>query len=130
MARCASDLITKYLETGFDDLGNERKYNMLNRFGPKKQPAAKVIRNTIPILYSWMHYAPLNWFDQQKQFQAAVNSQQANADKPVFKLCSYCSAPEGQTLKHKQCSACKQRYYCSVDCQRNDWRKGHKNECK
>lgn len=36
IARNAIDLIAKYLESGFDTLGVEKKYNMLNRFGPKK----------------------------------------------------------------------------------------------
>lgn len=63
MARNAIDLITKYLDSGFDMLGIENKYNMLNRFGPKKCPAKKVARSSINILYSWMHYAPLNWFE-------------------------------------------------------------------
>lgn len=36
LARCAIDLLTKYLDTGLDMLGQEKKYNMLNRFGPKK----------------------------------------------------------------------------------------------
>lgn len=68
LVRNAIDLITKYLESGLDVLGNEKKYNMLNRFGPKKCPDKQVKRNTIPILYSWMHYAPINWFEQQRQF--------------------------------------------------------------
>ena len=38
MARNAIDLVTKYLETGLDVLGMQNKYNMLNRFGPKKCP--------------------------------------------------------------------------------------------
>ena len=66
LAQNAIDLITKFLETGYDMLGQERKYNMLNRFGPKKAPAAQVVRSSIPILYSWMHYAPLQWFEQQR----------------------------------------------------------------
>ena len=130
LARNAIDLITKYLETGFDVLGTENKYNMLNRFGPKKQPANKVVRSSIPILYSWMHYAPQQWFEQQRQFAAAVTNQQENQGRALFKLCSFCSSPEGDAIKHKQCSQCKQRLYCSTDCQRNDWKKGHKAECK
>jgi len=66
IARNAIEILTKYLENGLDVLGAEKKYNMLNRFGPKKCPDKKVIRNTIPILYSWMHYAPLAWFNEQK----------------------------------------------------------------
>ena len=37
-ARTAIDLITKYLESGFDVLGNEKKYHSSNRFSPKKLP--------------------------------------------------------------------------------------------
>ena len=74
IARNAIDLLTKFIETGYDVIEVEAKYNLLNKFGPKKFPAKKVVRNTIPILYSWMHYAPLTWFQQQKQFQAAVNN--------------------------------------------------------
>jgi len=47
-----------------------------------------------------------------------------------FNMCSYCGAPESQTIKHKRCSACKQRLYCSTDCQKFDWKKGHSKECK
>jgi hypothetical protein len=64
IARNAIDLLSKYLETGYDIIGVESKYNLLNRFGPKKQPAKKVVRNQIAILYSWMHYAPQSWFLQ------------------------------------------------------------------
>ena len=63
IARAAIDLVTKYLESGTDVLGIEKKYNMLNRFGPKKFPDKRVVRSSIPILYSWMHYAPIAWFE-------------------------------------------------------------------
>ena len=38
MVRTAVDLISKYLESEFDVLGKEVKYNLTNRFGPKKCP--------------------------------------------------------------------------------------------
>ena len=38
MGRVATDLVTKYMETGLDILGKESKYNMQNKFGPKKCP--------------------------------------------------------------------------------------------
>lgn len=38
MGRVAHDLISKYLESGFDVIGKENKYNLANRFGPKKCP--------------------------------------------------------------------------------------------
>ncbi|KAJ7612216.1 hypothetical protein FB45DRAFT_1118014 [Roridomyces roridus] len=30
----------------------------------------------------------------------------------------------------KRCSGCRAFYYCSVECQRNDWELGHKNACR
>lgn len=32
------DIVEKYLETGLDVLGIEKKYNFLNKWGPKKCP--------------------------------------------------------------------------------------------
>jgi Serine/threonine protein kinase len=41
------------------------------------------------------------------------------------KACNVCSKTEGQLL---QCGGCKLVWYCSVDCQRKDW-KEHKKVC-
>ena len=131
MARTASDLVTKYLESGFDNIGKETKYNLANRFGPKKCPDKAVSKAKVPIVYSWAHYAPQAWYEEMQRHERAVQDAKENKGAaPDFKLCSYCSCPETSSLKHKQCSACKQRWYCSVDCQRMDWKKGHSKECK
>ena len=43
-------------------------------------------------------------------------------------MCRVCGE-EGE--RYKQCSRCTCVYYCSVDCQRKDWKEnGHKEECK
>jgi hypothetical protein len=44
--------------------------------------------------------------------------------------CAACKreAKSGETFQ--RCSGCKKSNYCSADCQRNDWRKGHKQQCK
>ena len=46
----------------------------------------------------------------------------------LFSMCRVCGKKgEG----YKQCSRCTCVYYCSVDCQRKDWKEnGHKEECK
>lgn len=63
MARTASDLVTKYLESGFDNIGKETKYNLANRFGPKKCPDKAILKADVPIVYSWAHYAPQAWYE-------------------------------------------------------------------
>jgi hypothetical protein len=129
-ARVAIDLINKYLETGLEVLGQVKKYESSNRFGPKKMPERQVKRSSIAHLYSWTQYAPLAWFEEQRKLEEDVKNAKDNKGAPAFNLCSYCSTPESQTMKHKRCSQCKQRLYCSTDCQKYDWSKGHKTECK
>ena len=50
-ARCAQDLINEYLENGFDNLSKLSKFNIKNRFGPKKLPAQAVTRESVKHLY-------------------------------------------------------------------------------
>ena len=57
------DLIEKYLESGFGILGQEKKYNFLNKFGPKKCPGQHVARNDVKNLYSWKDFAPVEYFN-------------------------------------------------------------------
>ena len=57
--RCAIDLITEFLENGWDNLGKLSKFNIKNRYGPKKLPDQAVTRESVRNIYSWNHYAPL-----------------------------------------------------------------------
>ena len=46
-------------------------------------------------------------------------------------LSSMCRLCDKKGEGYKQCSRCTCVYYCSVDCQRKDWKEnGHKEECK
>lgn len=110
------EIVEKYLENGLDVLGEEKKYNFINKFGPKKCPEQQVKRDSITHLYSWTHYAPINYFEHIKKEKAQI--QKLNRDGVEQKVCNACGAPEGAALKHKICSACKMVYYCSVECQR------------
>lgn len=47
------DIIDKNIESGLDVLGEEKKYNFMNKFGPKKCPNDQVKREDIKHLYSW-----------------------------------------------------------------------------
>lgn len=57
------DIVEKYISDGFAYLGIEKKYYFLNKFGPKKCPTEQIKRDDIRLLYSWDHYAPVEWFD-------------------------------------------------------------------
>lgn len=58
-ARCAIELIQDFLEHGWDNLGKLSKFNIKNRYNPKKLPDQAVARADVKNIYSWTHYAPL-----------------------------------------------------------------------
>ncbi|KAH8109540.1 hypothetical protein DFH11DRAFT_923369 [Phellopilus nigrolimitatus] len=48
--------------------------------------------------------------------------------KDALKACHTCKKrDDGENFK--RCSRCKKIVYCSVECQRTDWMKGHKKDC-
>ena len=59
MAQVAIEIVKSYLEHGLDNLGQENKYNFLNKFSPKKLPDQRIRREQVDFIYSWNHYAPL-----------------------------------------------------------------------
>ncbi|TLS27167.1 hypothetical protein PpBr36_04775 [Pyricularia pennisetigena] len=48
----------------------------------------------------------------------------------VVDMCRTCGRPESGTQKLNRCKACLEVKYCSVDCQRADWKTRHKRECQ
>lgn len=44
-----------------------------------------------------------------------------------MRACSYCGEQELDLLR---CSQCKSEFYCSKICQKQHWKKGHKESCK
>lgn len=127
----ALELVKNFLEHGFDQLSLEKKYHFLNKCSPKKLPALAQKRSDIPILYSWIHYAPIQWFDHLKMLEEELKSaEERKKNVNLVKKCSFCTAPESDLRKHKVCSACKSAFYCTTDCQKYHWQKSHKAECK
>lgn len=61
-AKVAIELTQEYISNGLDKLGKPTMYNMKNKYCPKKLPNEKRARSDIKFIYSWNHYAPLNWF--------------------------------------------------------------------
>lgn len=47
-----------------------------------------------------------------------------------LRLCAACGRYEEVAGSFKLCASCKQVFYCGAECQRADWRKGHKKACK
>lgn len=43
--------------------------------------------------------------------------------------CHWCLKEAPAATEFKKCSRCKTLFYCSVACQRNDWKLGHDQEC-
>mmetsp|Transcript_31109 Transcript_31109/g.69111 ORF Transcript_31109/g.69111 Transcript_31109/m.69111 type:complete len:325 (+) Transcript_31109:342-1316(+) len=72
---------------------------------------------------------------------AAAESSAADSSSPVHRQplhCCVCGATDGGDVKVRYCAACKAASstggttvpaYCSRECQRTDWRQGHKQVC-
>ena len=74
MTRTATDIIKNYLENGLDYLGKENKYNLTNRFGPKKCASEQIKRHEIPTVYSWIEYAPLEWHNHLVKLEEDIKN--------------------------------------------------------
>ena len=104
-----------------------RNYLSGSRYAPKRAPKNQVKRSSIYFLYSFNHYARPEWYEHLKK--AEEEAEKAKQNQLNIIRCNYCNVPETST-KHKICSACKKAYYCSAECQKHDWKRGHKEECK
>lgn len=124
-ARVAHDLLSEFLENGWDNLGKISKYNLKNRYGPKKLPDQQVKREDIANIYSWCHYAPQQWFSHTRKIEDIATQVKREGKQLEANCCSYCGAAESENTKHLRCSACKQVLYCNKECQKLDWKKGH-----
>jgi len=120
------DIINKIMEKGIEYFHKEGKYHLMNKYSPKKCPDQHISRNDLKILYSYKNYARPEYFQHQKKVEDDARSE---VERAAAVKCSSCGCPE-ISIKHKICSACKQRYYCSIDCQKEDWKKKHKKECQ
>lgn len=61
----------------------------------------------------------------ESQSMGAISSQTCN----IVKACNNCSKKETLTEKLSLCKACRQVYYCSEKCQKEDWKK-HEQHCR
>ena len=80
-------------------------------------------------LYNVMYYC-------RKYIKLSETKEFDKADKEdvtaiLSRLSSICRVCGKKGEGYKYCSKCTCVYYCSVDCQRKDWKEnGHKEECK
>lgn len=53
----------------------------------------------------------------------------ATCEAPTSNVCDGCGAKRVDGIRLRPCSSCGVAYYCSVECQRQEWRKFHKSVC-
>ena len=80
-------------------------------------------------LYNMMYYCrKYIKLSETKEFDKAHKEWITGVLSGLSSICRVCGK-KGEGYKY--CSKCTCVYYCSVDCQRKDWKEnGHKEECK
>lgn len=81
--------------------------------------------------------------ENKKQKKQHQNNEASKQDTPSenkalskYKMCTYCKTVEPERHTYKKCSLCKKegwpdpRFYCSKQCQENDWKAKHNMEHK
>ncbi|KAG9077999.1 hypothetical protein FRC06_008596 [Ceratobasidium sp. 370] len=66
-------------------------------------------------------------FAEMLSSRPSAQSKPSSADKPIT-ACRSCGGPGRPNLSI--CSRCKKARYCSPECQRKDWKDGHKKVCQ
>ena len=76
-------------------------------------------------IYYCRKYIKLSETEKFDERQKKVITETLSGLSSLWRVCG----KKGE--RYKQCSRCTCVYYCSVDCQRKDWKEnGHKEECK
>jgi hypothetical protein len=61
----------------------------MNKFSPKKLPQEHIRRESIPFIYSWMHYAPQQWFENIKKLELeAKSAEERKKNTELVKKCN------------------------------------------
>lgn len=70
-------------------------------------------------------------FEAVKRREATAASTNGKDDIAIrLEVCGGCGATESIPKSFKCCGGCKVVHYCSVDCQKKDWRCGHREACR
>lgn len=102
--RTAIDIAKNVMEFNFSYISIEKKYNFINKFGPKKMPDKVIARDSVKHIYSWVQYAPQEWLSYNKKVEDEI--EQAINPSPSTKKCNLCHQPETAKIKMKVCSQC------------------------
>ncbi|PFH34085.1 MYND finger domain-containing protein [Besnoitia besnoiti] len=127
---CSTDIRGDcFLSTTFDDEETFRRVDIT------KKDFESLMANPPDARGRWSETAALSQLLSQQQAAAAA-SQAALANKNKEHVCGNCGkkeTPAGEAsenpVKLKRCGACGEVYYCSAECQKQDWRH-HKRVCK
>ncbi|KAK5719411.1 hypothetical protein LTR15_007934 [Elasticomyces elasticus] len=80
----------------------------------------------------WLRLASDTKVSLQVQFNALMTATAVMSARTALadKICHTCGISGAATTGLLKCSACSKAWYCSKDCQKTDWKKGHKTVCR
>ena len=74
-------------------------------------------------------------FQNEIEKMSNTNSTAQSEENQKVRTRTQCSAYECKKIEpqvgaFKHCGRCRLKYYCSIKCQKNHWKNGHKEECQ
>lgn len=77
------------------------------------------------------HHNIKDWTYEIKKIPKNTTTKKEKIRVGRVKCSNYtCEKIEPEVGTFKVCSRCEQKYYCSIKCHKQHWKKGHKDECK
>ena len=83
---------------------------------------------TFAVTQYWMKF--FDEWNEYGEMEPPVKEQLKQDNNILKSVCIWCENAESATLTLQTCTLCKVYSYCSKDCQKLDWNKRHRGECR
>jgi hypothetical protein len=122
------ELLRWMVDQGFDD----KLEGLVKKHGGSKQVLGWP--NIVESLVGWLRQDRIRMMKATYKQSIVGDELRKKAENPATNVnqvvCHTCAMKASVENPLKLCSKCKKVYYCSRECQLDDWKKGHKEQCQ